>query len=111
MPRADRTQGPRRDPMLSGGISAGCVRLFDEDEDSAHRSSLNGIVQSVSLNRSAAGITDQLLDARTRHAEAGWRARTMNDAFFDDRAVEIVGSKPKRDLRQRRRQRHPIGLD
>ena len=81
--------------MLSGEISAGGGRPYDEHEDSAHGSSLDGVVKRVSLDGRPAGVADQLLDARSRHAAARRRAGAMNNAFFDDRAVEIISSKSK----------------
>src|SRR5204862_4481556 len=101
MPPAAPTPGLQRDPMLSGEISAGRVRRSDEHEDSAHRSSLDGVIKRVSLDRGPAGVADQLLYARSRHAAARRSAGAMNDAFFDDGSVEVIGSKSQRDLCER----------
>src|SRR5438552_9672078 len=111
MPRGVRTRAPRNEPGLSGEISAEGVRPHDKHEDSAHGSGLDRVIKGVSLDRRPAGVADQLLNARSRHAAAGWRSGAMNDALFDDRAIEIIGSKSKRDLCERWSQRHPVGLD
>src|SRR5262249_18558654 len=73
--------------------------------------SLDGIVERIALDRSAAGITDELLDLQSSHSLTRRRTGAMNDPLFDDRAVEIVGAETQRDLGKRWRQRHPIRFD
>src|SRR4051812_5977290 len=100
MTRAAPTREPRKDPVLSTGISAGRVQQSGEYEDSAHGSSLDRFVKRVPLDRRAASIADEFLDVRPRHSSAGWSTCAVNDALFDDRTVEVVSAETQRDLRQ-----------
>ena len=71
----------------------------------------NAIVERVAFDRSAAGIADELLDLSPRHAETCGSAGAVDDPLFNDGPVEIVGAKSQCDLRNRWRQRHPVGFD
>src|SRR4051812_10631798 len=75
------------------------------------RYSLNRIVKSIAFHRVASRIANLLLNLDARHPAFRRRARPVNDAFLHDGPIQIVRPKPQRNLREVRRQRHPVGFD
>src|SRR5438552_18932951 len=71
----------------------------------------NRIIESIAFDRCTAGIANKLFDLSARHTWACWRPGTVDDSFFDDRAVEIVCAEPQGNLRQSGRQSYPISFD
>ena len=64
------------------------------------QNALNRVVQRVPLDGDSAGITNELFDLCAAHALARRSTGAVNDPFFNDGSVEIVGTEPESDLRQ-----------
>src|SRR5688572_8519603 len=93
--------------------AAGTARLMKASSWGLNklRDSVDRIVEGVPFHGVSSCLADESFDLRPCHPLFRGRARAMDDAFFDDRSIEIVSAEPQRHLRQRRRQGHPVRLD
>src|SRR5262245_39891236 len=61
--------------------------------------SLDRIVKRIALDRCAARVADQLFDLIASHTAIRRCACAMDNAFFDNRSVQIIGAESQRNLR------------
>src|SRR5258706_11465077 len=98
---SSRRKSPEGTTLFARAMNRGLNKL---------RNSLHRLVERVAFDRFAARITNQLFDLIPRYSFSRRRTRTMNDAFFDDRSVQIVRTKLQRDLRECGSESDPVGF-
>src|ERR1035438_3909197 len=107
---------PRQRPRIAAGPNALMATSFPFPRRlHGHRKAVfgagDGVVERIPLYGDSAGLGDEAAEILAGHALRRGGAGVVIDLLLDDGAVQVIGAKAKRNLRNLWREHLPIGLD
>src|SRR5262245_24637469 len=72
---------------------------------------MDGSIKRVPLDRLASSLTDEMLNLGAGHPHRGLSSSHVDDLFFDDCSIQVVGSKIEADLSGLSTNHDPVSLD